>query len=547
MKINVLLASVQIRGIDGSGGLGDVPVGLSRFLSHREDIDIRLVMPGFCSITGKGLEESYSAKPIESLSVPFGTSSQTVDVYQINLPCLGRSIITREVPCYLLRCPAVFDKPGDDGKVDKNSPDKAVLFARAIIEFLRTFDEFRVDIIHCNDWHTGLVPVILRTLYHKHPYLGRIATLYTTHNAEGGYQGAFSNALELLSLSGLDPFLVFNDPLQPSVNHNSKFNFCKGGFYFADLVNTVSRHYREELLTSAFGGGLSGVLNLRRAQFSGITNGIDTDEWNPATDDYLDGITFSVTDDIKTILSQKKRVRKLIPDTIRNLVNNKKLEYASSATIFDDSVLVGIISRIDYQKTEILLTVMEEILQIDRNFQVVFLGAPGTGDAHGIKQAEELISIASRSGSKFLFYQGFDIPLSHLVHAACELFLVPSVFEPCGLTQQVAMRYGSIPVVRSVGGLADTVVDENSANGNGFGFKERILDPNRRMDIVGAGEALVNTLERALDIWLTKPGRRDELVINGMKSDWSWTIPGMGYMKLYHEAIRANLLHSYFD
>jgi starch synthase len=548
MKINVLLTSVQIRGIDGTGGLGDVPVGLSRFLSQRCDVDIRLVMPGFTTISEKGLDDRFSGKPISSLAVPFGASTQIVDVYKITLPRLGSSVDTSEVQCYLLRCPKVFDRPENDGKVNKNSPDKAVLFSRATMEFLLACDEFRVDLIHCNDWHTGLIPVMLRTIYRRDPYLGRIATLYTTHNAEGGYQGAFSNADELLTLSNLDSREVFSNPLLPSVIHDNMFNFCKGGFCFADSINTVSRQYREELLTPAFGGGLSGVLQQLRAQFSGIINGIDTNEWNPAADDNLKGITYSVSDDVKTILKQKKKVRGLIPGAIQDLLNKKKLEYASPTNFSDDSVLIGIVSRIDYQKTEILLPVMEKILQIDKKFQVVLLGAPGIGDPHGASQAKELARIASVYGNKFLFYQGFDISLSHLIYAASEIFVVPSVFEPCGLTQQVAMRYGSIPVVRSTGGLVDTVVDEaTSKSANGFRFKERIPDPNERMEIVGAGEALVDALECALDTWLTKRDRRDELIFNGMKSDWSWIIPGMGYMKLYHEAIRTSLSHSYFD
>ena len=253
MNIKVLLASIQIRGIDGTGGLGDVPVGLSKVLMSRGDVDIRLVMPGFSEISGSGLFDRFDAKHLvlQRLAVPFKDERKLVDVYRIKLPQVQtQATPSPDVPCYLLRCPEVFDAPSERGK---DSPIIAVFFARAIVEFLRAYRDFRVDLIHCNDWHTGLIPVYLKTLYGADPCLGRVASLYTTHNAEGGFQGSFDEADFLLAAACLHRDDVFADRETLSLNKSGKFNFCKGGFAFADLINAVSKQYHKELLTPTFG------------------------------------------------------------------------------------------------------------------------------------------------------------------------------------------------------------------------------------------------------------------------------------------------------
>ena len=250
MNLRILFVSNQIRGIDGTGGLGDVPVGLAKVLIRRGDIDIRLIMPGFEDpISGK--DESLTTRfdstncILSNLAVPYGDETKTVDVFQIDLP---QHSSAPRIICYLLRCKDVF------GTRERNTAEQAVFFSRAVIEFLRACESFRVDLVHCNDWNTGLVPVYLKTLYRNDQYLGRVASLFTTHNAGGDeYQGGFPRkdapiptAEELLHRANLDRSLLESGKTQ-SLHHNGKFNFSKGGFGFADLLNTVSHQYRKEL------------------------------------------------------------------------------------------------------------------------------------------------------------------------------------------------------------------------------------------------------------------------------------------------------------
>lgn len=542
MNLNVLVVSNQIRGIDGAGGLGDVPVGLSRVLAGRGDLHVCLIMPGFDKISGKGLDNRFDPANLvlRGLAVPLASDTPTVDVYRIPLPSLGQSALAPgpDVQCYLLRCPQVFDAPGPGGGPDKNSPRTAVFFARAVLSFLRAYEDFRVDLIHCNDWHAGLIPVCLRTLYCDDPYLGRVATLYTSHNAEGGFQGAFPQWQELLALAGLDPAEMFRQGERFSLHHYDQFNFCKGGFAFADVVNTVSRQYREELLTPAFGGSLDGLLQLRGGDFCGIINGIDTVEWNPKTDAHVAPHNYSIADGVDVVLERKRRIREILR------------KEACFSKLRDDSILIGIVSRIDYQKLKILVPAMDALLAIEDDFQIALLGNEGQGDDTGKEYVDTFRAYARQWPDKFLFLHGFNIPVSHVLLAASEMFLVPSVFEPCGLTQLAAMAYGSVPVVRSVGGLVDTVVDEGDAtrktSATGFCFKERIVDPKQRMNEAQAPGALVAAVERALRVRRKERGRWNELVVAGMSRDWSWQVPSMQYVKLYHEAVRRCAQRTFF-
>jgi starch synthase len=489
-------------------------------------------MPGFANISGTdpGLTQRFDAskRVHQGLSVPFGSGRQSVDVFRVDLP---QSQGAPAIVCYLLRCPEVFDTS------DKDSPETAILFCRAVVEFLRVVHDYPVDLVHCNDWHTGLIPVYLKTLYRDDPALARIATVYTTHNAEAGYQGQFPQARRLLELAGLDPATVFQSGRTASLEHYGQFNFCKAGFGFADVINTVSIQYRQELLTPAFGGGLSGVLNERSDRFYGIINGIDTNEWDPEVDQYIQPHNYSRALGPMACRKAKRNLRALL----------REWQAASGirpyAPLRDESVVIGIVSRIDYQKTEILVRALEAMCQLS-DVQVVLLGTSGRGDSHGIELVHELSQIAARHPHRLLFYNGFDIPLSHMVYAASELFVVPSVFEPCGLTQLVAMRYGAVPIVRAVGGLRDTVIDAADRNrrdqATGFQFKETMgaTADDPRMDRNAAADMLVTTVQRALAMYKNVPARWDDLITNGMSQELSWEKPGLQYVELYRKALQ---------
>ncbi len=544
MRLNVLLLCNQIRGIDGTGGLGDVPVGLAKSLLTRGDIDIRLAMPGFADITNeKELADRFRNPPIEQLRVPFGAETREVSVFKILLPHSHPPI-----PCYLFRCEDVFDRRDpQSGRINKNTPDKAALFARSAVEFLRAHAEFRVDLIHCNDWHTGLTPVYLNTLYRDDLYLGRIATLYTTHNAGGdAFQGGFVDPT-LLSLAGLEDQNVFTPLHTQSLCHFEKFNFTKGAIGFADLINTVSRQYRKELLTPAFAGGLEGIFLERQQDFCGIVNGIDVTEWNPQTDMNLKSHVFSANDMIDTVHKQKQAIRHLLRDWTSNPKNDPRMGEKPFGALKDSTILMGAITRIDYQKIPILLQSMDRICAMNR-VQVALLGSADPNDAMGKGFEADLKAMSQKTDGKLLFFNGFDIPLSHLIFAASDMFLVPSIFEPCGLTQLVAMRYGSVPVVRSVGGLADTVIDEQdlhqAESATGFRYEGTVTNDQMITDIGEDAERLVECVDRAVALYETP--RWDQLVRNGMRRDSSWAVPSMHYTRLYHAAVRRAVERTHF-
>ncbi|HPG38932.1 MAG TPA: glycogen/starch synthase [bacterium] len=539
MQLSILFVSNQIRGIDGTGGLGDVPVGLSKVLAERNDIDIRLIMPGFANIIGKGMENRFddANKVLSDLLVPFGDEEIKVSIYQVNLVHKPGD---KNIICYLIRCPEVFDKDND-----KNSPDKAIFFSRSVVEFLNAYTGFRVDLIHCNDWHTGLAPVYLKTLYRDDPYLGCIATLYTTHNSGGdAFQGAFPRSNELLSLAGLDKLNVFMPLSTRSLHHFDKFNFTKGGLGFADMINTVSHQYYKELFQPAFAGGLEGLFRERAADFTGIINGIDTDEWDPETDTIIKPYQYAKGDDVEHIIKQKQQIRFLLRQWGTPPLKGQKIK-RPFAHVSDDSILIGLVNRIDYQKAPIFLSALDRICEMHK-VQIILLG--NTNDEFSrIEYEQPLLEKYAKYPETLFFYKGFDPDLSHLIYAASELFLVPSTFEPCGLTQLIAMRYGTIPVVRSVGGLVDTVIDlDDPARKNhatGFHFREDV-DEFNLMNREEAARQLCYALERAVANYHND--RWKQLVKNCMNRDSSWHIPARQYVQLYQETIHRCMTRTFF-
>ena len=525
MKLKILLVSNQVRGIDGTGGLGDVATALAKAFALHEDIDIRVLMPGYQTVSGKEINDRFHTVITKDISVPFGDKIRSAHICQYMLPKSHSD--EPSVPCYLL-CIEEFDQA-------KDLPEQAILLCRGTIEFLRVFENFRPDIIHCNDWHTGLIPVYLNTLYGKDPYLGRIATLYTTHNVGYFYQGAFPDkayptpAERLLYLAGLGSWAF--QPLQTrSLEHQVKFNFTKGGLGFADLINTVSITYSHEIRTQAFGGGFEHLLQERSRDLCGIVNGIDTAEWNPADDPNISPYNYSKSDAINVILKQKRHIRQLLKSWGRD--NRKPF-----SGLKNDTHLLSLIGRLSDQKVAILMPVLEKICGLG-NIQIIVLGASHPLDSHGKQYAAQIHRLADMPGNQMFFFEGFEPELSHLIYAASDMLLMPSTYEPCGLAQLISMRYGTVPVVRFTGGLVDTVVDEQAGpNGSGFGFKEPVSNGFAMANIPHAAELLLVTIGRAIEICNKYPKRWEKLVKNGMVKDSSWAIPANQYMKIYHEAI----------
>lgn len=550
MKLNVLLVSDQVRGIDGTGGLGDVATGLVKALGKREDLDIRLLMPGYQQISEKNLESRFDDVVIESLAVPLADRIVSLRVCRVTVPTFSPD--EPRVTCYLLCEPELLNRR-------ENSGLQAVLLARGTVAFAENCEEFRPDLIHCNDWHTALIPVYLNTVYREHPYLSRIATLYTIHNNTGGaYQGS-KPLNEVRPVAGL-PNECYHPGKTRSVEFFGQFNHAKGGIGFSDLINTVSLSYADELRSAAFGGGLDKVVEERASELCGIVNGIDTAEWNPASDAFLPKAhRFCATDSPGLIRQQKVGLREGLrrwKDTQGN---------TPFANVTDDSVLIGVVTRMSEQKMPILLPLREDTgLAVEtpspmerlcehargseRPVQWIVLGNADRSDDRGQRYVSRLQRLVANQPTEVMFYDGFNIELSHLIYAASELFVVPSSFEPCGLTQLTSMRYGTIPVVRNVGGLRDTVIDELDAfEANGFKFLERDDDVEfwrYQAEVPWAAELLYQTLLRAVDLRGNEV-RWNQLLMNGMRRDSSWTIPAAQYRRLYEEAVQQRVRLSF--
>jgi starch synthase len=529
MKLRVLIVSNQVRGIDGTGGLGDVAAALAKALAADEGLDVRILMPGYQTVSGVGVKDRFAAVIASDLAVPFGRQSLSAHICRYFLPTSSSD--EPRIPCYLL-CMDLFDQALD-------SPVQAILLGRGAIEFLRVFENFRPDVIHCNDWHTGLIPVYLNTLYRNDPYLGRIASLYTTHNAGYFYQGAFPDdtftepADALLFQAGFD-FSLFQPMKTRSLEHQNRFNFTKGGLGFADLISTVSITYAHEIRTPVFGGGLDQLLRERSRHLCGIVNGIDTGEWNPEKDPDIAPYNFSKSDPVDSIRKQKRLTRTL-------LNNWEKNGLKPFARIKDETLLMAFIGRLTSQKAAVLMPILEKLCCLDA-VQIAVLGSAHPQDPAGKRYAAEMHRLSRKHAERFFIHEGFEIGLSHLIYAGADLLLMPSVYEPCGLAQLIAMRYGTLPVVRFVGGLADTVTDEQSAaKANGFGYKEVIADERSMADMAAAAELLYTTIARGVALFRNDPRRWSELIRNAMETDVSWHIPARQYLKIYTAAVQRRV------
>lgn len=463
-----------------TGGLGDVSGSLPRAL-NKLDQDVRLLLPGYRSVLDK-------VGACKTLSTHFHYG-QEIRLLETRLP-------GTRVKVWLVDCPAAFDREGNpyvDGK-GHGWYDNAFRFAAFCqvavdIALNRSNLNWQPDVVHCNDWQSALVPALLS---HDDD---RPATVFTIHNM--AYQGVFASH-EFFHL-GLPQDLWSPEGLE----FYDQFSFIKGGLVYADRINTVSPTYAGEIQTAAFGYGLDGLLRHRRAFLSGITNGIDDDVWNPGTDD---------------LIAQKYNRRNLD----KKVINKTELQHRLGLPVDAQVPMLGMVSRLVEQKgLDLILGSLIELSK--RDLQLVILGSGESYYEHALTEWSH------RHPDKIRIVLGYDETLSHNIEAAADIYLMPSAFEPCGLNQLYSLRYGTLPVVRNVGGLADTVVDCNPANiadgtANGFVVEEHSTSAL----VAGVDRALHAYEDRAL--W---PRLQD----TAMKTDASWQHSGQAYLQLYQQAI----------
>ncbi len=481
--MNILLASSEAVPFAKTGGLADVSGALPRHLArlgHRVD----LFLPNYrsCRRSGQAIEEAGIA-----LSIPVGPKLVQGKILRSTLP-------DSEVVVWLIDQPDYFDREGLYGESGRDYPDNCsrfVFFCRAVMEAIR-LAELHVDVLHCNDWQTGLLPVYLKTEYAQSERHRGIASLLTVHNL--AYQGLFLNWD--MQLTGVD-WSHFN---WREMEFFGQLNLLKSGLVFADAISTVSPGYAGEIQTQEQGCNLDGVLRQRSADLYGILNGIDTDLWNPETDPFLVK-NYGIADWQDGKAANKAELQKQVGLPQRPNVP-----------------LVGSVGRIATQKGfSLILPVIRQWLE-SIDVQWVFLG---TGDPAIEGQLGDLQRRAPERVSANI---GFSDSLAHLIEAGSDIFLMPSQYEPCGLNQMYSMAYGTVPVVRHTGGLADTVIDAASAGdrpATGFSFV-----PMR-------AEYLEQALARAVNLWADDPASWNRIVRNGMSADWSWSASAKKYCELY--------------
>lgn len=484
-KPNVLFVSAELTPVAKVGGLADVAAALPKALNRTGQANARLVLPLYDVIQKLSLA---TEEVLAALEVITPQGKETVRVLMTNID--GNTVYLAE-----------HERFSQDGvymqKQQKTHPfaetQRFLFFSQVVVALIAALPDFHPDVVHCHDWHTGLVPVLLQLAYgNKRP-----ATVFTIHNL--AMQGRW-NREEILGALGLTPDAAATFS---RVDEQGSLSFIEQGILGADVVNTVSRTYAEEILTPEYGAGMEHALQERTADLYGIVNGIDTEHFNPETD-----VAIPSQYTAANAVQIKRR-------------NKMALQREFSLPETPARPLFGFVGRLTDQKgMELILDAFPDFLR-DEKAQLIILG---TGDP-AIEEATARLCQAypNAAGAKITF----DAALAQHIYAGADFFLMPSKFEPCGLGQQIALRYGAVPVVRSTGGLVDTVPDygENPHDGLGFRFTEF------------TSAALTRTIEKAIALFTTQPDAYTTLQKRGMEQDLSWNHSAPKYATLYTKAL----------
>lgn len=482
-SLTIAMAGSEVAGFARTGGLGDVLGALPRQLA-RLGHSVKLFMPYYSDID---LTNPRITMLDVTLPVMIGNQEFPMSI--------GRQLLAKAGPeIFFLYNEELFDRPDlyrdpETGRDYVDNDLRFAFFSRGVLEAIRHLG-LRPDIIHCHDWQAGLIPAYLKTLYTGDQLFSATKTVLTIHNL--GYQGVFPG--ERFSTLGL-PAKEFY-AMSGALEFYGKVNFLKGAIVHADKLTTVSGQYAREIQSPEFGCGLDGVLALRTKDLSGILNGVDYSVWSPSRDHAIPYRYHPAN------LSGKRMTR-------IELLNEAGLP------IREQAPLIGIVSRLADQKGfDLIEQAADQLFALD--IQMVVLG---TGDDH---YHELFSSLEQKYPDKLKVYLSFDNALSHKIEAAADIFLMPSRYEPCGLNQMYSLKYGTVPVVRKVGGLADTVEDFDPTTGKGTGFVFAEYSPT----------ALLDTLTRAVALY---PRRRlwTRLMKNGMAKDFSWKQSARKYSELF--------------
>jgi starch synthase len=476
---SVLIIGSEALPFSKTGGLADVLGALPSALA-RLGWDVTLVVPKYRGVTAGTFVERFALK--------IGGYLSEVGIFEAPLADGATALLVDE--------PSLYDREHLYGVGSIDYPDNARRFAVLARSALETYARRgkRPTVVHAHDWQAGLAPVYLNTLYADHPVLGGTPGVLTIHNL--AYQGLFEP--DWLPRLDLPWSLLDIEQLE----FWGRVSFLKGGINHARLITTVSRTYAEEIQSPEFGCGFDGILRRRSADLVGILNGIDTTVWDPATDPLLPE-PFNIDD-----LPGKRAAKAAV-------LTRYGLPTSDSAI---ERPLIGMISRmVDQKGLDLIAALGDDLPELGASFVIL-----GTGDA---RYEEFWRGMARRHPDVFGVRIGFDEALAHLIEGGADLFLMPSRFEPCGLNQMYSLRYGTVPLVRHVGGLADTVVDHAPRRSRATGFVFEDYRP----------DALLRTLERALEVYQDKRKWR-ALQVAGMSQDHSWDRSAREYVKIYERA-----------
>ncbi|MEM7018433.1 MAG: glycogen synthase GlgA [Pseudomonadota bacterium] len=487
----VLFVTSEVYPLIKTGGLADVSNTLPSAL-RQLGLDVRILLPGYPDVF-----EILDWRLVENnIRLFSGVALEPASLYVSKIP-------NGETPVYALNCPSLFQRHGNPyhDELGQPWPDNALRFgalskAAALLASHIEATQFTPMMVHCNDWQTGLTPLFLQQIHSGR----RIYTLMSIHNM--AHQGVFTpDIIPTLEL----PWESFS---VHGLEYYGAMSFLKAGLYYADWINTVSPTYAEEIQTESFGFGLQGLLYGRRRNLTGFMNGIDTNIWNPSTDIELD-IHYNAKD-----LSGK-------------LDNKKALCERTGLSFNAERPLLACITRLSHQKgIDLLISIMPEVVQ--EGAQLVILGS---GESLLEQQLESLAQTWPENISITL---GYDEPLAHLIEAGADIFLMPSRFEPCGLNQMYSMRYGTVPVVRRTGGLADSVCDVtptslDNKTATGFVFEQE------------DARQLLQCIQRALLIFRDKPTWQ-QIQLSGMTQDFTWENSAQQYLALYQQLTGSQLV-----
>ncbi|MBU0707719.1 glycogen synthase [Patescibacteria group bacterium] len=486
-SIKVLFATAELNPIAKVGGLADVAGALPPIL-HELGVDIRVVMPKYGIID----ENKYPCKKIHSdIDVTIDNNTEKIDIYETKIPDTEVIVYLIDNHKYLGQNGVYFDKTAFVDSIGE--VHRFLFFSKAILPIFSSLNWYP-DVLHCQDWHVGILPALLNLEETKQPELEKIKTLFTVHNLAN--QGSWEKS-EILDFLGL------SDDNIPSLAVNPKdINLIQQGIMNADLINTVSRTYAKEILTPEYGEGLEGDLAKRKDVLFGIVNGIDQKRFNPSTDPDI-AANFSLQN-----IDQK-------------MVNKKDIQKICGLKVDEKIPLLGIITRLTNQKGIELVADSAETI-VKAGGQLILLG---TGADNYEKMMTEL---QAKYPENVHAHIAFDAVLAQKIYAGSDVFLMPSRFEPCGLGQLIAMRYGTLPIVRATGGLKDTVPDYNPDDHTGTGF---VFDEY-------TSASFVKSVKRALDVYKNDPDNWNKLVKSALEYDSSWDTAAKEYLELYKKLIK---------